>query len=265
MNHQLPVRADVWSAVASKLHHAGMKVWIRAPVLNLSWVWQRHPEWRIVRDRKLRPRHEPWYFRVSPDLPEVRAAALDFYADLAVYLPIDGVLFDDDAYLLPNEALRESGSTDAAAKARALREMLEDIRHTVRAWRPHAQFGRNLYAGVVEHEGLHPLFTQDLVEVLRDGDLAVVMAYAHMEGHGEDAASWVGALVERGLGRGTVGGPAPLLFKLQAYDWAGRRWIEPDELERQALAARRAGAVHLGVYPIFPVDGTLPAGLLSAK
>lgn len=263
MNHQIPVKADIWSMAAAKLHHAGLKVWVRAPVLNLPWVWKQHRDWRIKRRRSIRPRNKPWYFRISPDLPEARRAALDFYADLAVYLPIDGVLFDDDAYMLPNEALRQSGVTDSSAKSDAMREMIEEIMRTVRAWRPLAKFGRNIYAPAVEHQGVYPMFSQDLDQYLRDYDLTVVMAYAHMEGHGDDAPRWIHRLVGKTLQRWTRGGPAPVLFKLQAYDWASRRWLKEDALLRQALEARRAGAVNLGVYPVSPNEGPLPEGLLS--
>ncbi|HUK62606.1 MAG TPA: polysaccharide deacetylase family protein, partial [Dongiaceae bacterium] len=47
MNHQVRVRADVWSMVAFKLAQARIKVWARVPSMNLPWVWQQHPEWRI--------------------------------------------------------------------------------------------------------------------------------------------------------------------------------------------------------------------------
>ena len=263
VNHQIPVKADIWSMVAAKLHQAGLRVWVRAPVINLWWAWKPHREWRILRERKMRPRHKPWYFRISPDVPEARRAALDFYADLAVYLPIDGVLFDDDAFMLPNEALRRSGATDPSAKSEAMREMIEEIMSPVRAWRPLAKFGRNLYATAAEHEGVSPMFSQDLDQFLRDYDLTVVMAYAHMEGHGGDAASWIHVLVSRTLERWTRGDPAPVLFKLQAYDWKSRRWLTNDALLRQAREARQAGAVHLGVYPVSPTEGAMPEGLLS--
>ncbi|HEU5361522.1 MAG TPA: poly-beta-1,6-N-acetyl-D-glucosamine N-deacetylase PgaB, partial [Candidatus Deferrimicrobiaceae bacterium] len=103
-NHQVPVRADIWSMVANKFLHKGIQVWIRAPSMNLAWEWERHPDWRIPFQKKKGGKlATPWYQRLSPDLPEARNAAIDFFTDLAVYLPIDGVLFDDDAYMLEGE------------------------------------------------------------------------------------------------------------------------------------------------------------------
>ena len=137
MNHQAPVRADIWSMVAHKFRHAGIRVWIRAPVMNLSWEWERHPEWRIPFRRKRGGKGiEPWYFRVSPDIPEARRAAVDFFTDIAVYLPVEGVLFDDDAYMLEGERLRRNRSASPAAKSEAIRSLVAEVQAAVLAWRP---------------------------------------------------------------------------------------------------------------------------------
>jgi hypothetical protein len=234
-------------------------------VLNLAWAHRRHPDWRIERDPRVRPRHRSWYYRVSPDLAAVRAAAADFYADLAVYAPLDGVLFDDDAFMLPDEPLVGSGALDPALKAEAIDAMIAGIVDTVRQWRPGARFGRNLYAAVALEPGLHPLFAQDLERTLDQLDLAVVMAYARMEGEAHDPAGWIADLVDRTLSRVPGGAASRVLFKLQAYDWKRRRWIASDELTSQARAARAAGALSLGVYPVVPAEGALPDNLLADR
>src|SRR5262249_6787696 len=150
-------------------------------------------------------------------------AAIDFFTDLSVYLPVDGVLFDDDAYMLPGERLSDSGDSSAVAKAQAIDGLLDDVRSAVRAWRPEAKFARNIYAPVVEQSGVHPGFSQDFARSLQSGDLTVVMAYARMEGHQADATQWTSALTRRALRRwkSPGGGTAspPVMIKLQAYDW----------------------------------------------
>lgn len=273
-NHQAPVRADIWSDVATRLHREGMKVWIRVPTMNLAWAWEAHPEWRIP-FRGSRRGMTPWYFRLSPDLAEARRAAVDFYTDLAVYLPIDGVLFDDDAYMLPGERLASSGSDRPADKAEAMRAMIEEIRDAVRAWRPACRFGRNLYAPVVEKAGLDPQFAQNMEQFMLDYDLTVVMAYARMEDHAKDAARWTGTLAREAMRRWE--GVArtrpdlrmqhaypPVLFKLQAYDWDEETWVPGDELLAAAREARKAGVAHLGVYPVIAGEGAIPDDLLLA-
>src|SRR3989442_5752336 len=80
MNHQVSVRADVWSMVAFKFAQARLKVWARVPSMNLTWVWQQHPEWRIggrvsreaqsaVADHASPPVAAAWPAPLSPALP----------------------------------------------------------------------------------------------------------------------------------------------------------------------------------------------------
>jgi biofilm PGA synthesis lipoprotein PgaB len=270
MNHQVPVKADVWSMVANKLNHARLKVWIRAPLMNLAWVWDQHPEWRIpYKASHLRGEKSPWYFRLSPNLPETRRAAIDFFSDIAVYLPIDGVLFDDDLYMLPGESLNGSLAKDAGSKAAAMRALVEDVKATVLGWRPECQFGRNVYAPVVDRNGVDPRFCQDFAQCLSDYDVTAVMAYARMEGHAKDAERWVGNLTRKAFRRwrpppGSAPTLAPILIKLQAYDWDAKDWVPAKELMGSIAQASRAGATHLGVYPVTPDQGDLPNGLFEA-
>lgn len=270
-NHQADIRADVLGFVVARFKIAGLRVWVRAPSINLTWEWERHPEWRIP-FKGSRRGMTPWYFRVSPDLPEVREAARDFFADLAVYVPFDGILFDDDAYMLPGERLA-GGDRSQDAKVEAVREHLEVIKDVVRHWRPQATFARNLYAPVVERNGIHKTFAQDLDESLRHDDLSVVMAYPWMEGHGDKPDQWVGKLARTAVSRWKrVAAKAPperralrfvpVVFKFQAYDWDEEGWIERGTLLDMAHLARRYGIEHLGVYPVIPGHGELANDLL---
>lgn len=270
MNHQVAVRADIWSMAAHILSRAGLRVWIRAPVMNLSWEWEKRPEWRIPTGTTGGGNHAgPWYRRLSPDLEGVRRAAVDFFSDIAVYLPIRGILFDDDAFLLEGERLRGSGDGSPEAKSAAIRGMIEEIKAAVLAWRPNCLFARNLYAPVVERDGLHPGFAQDFGQSLRDDDLTVIMAYARMEGHGKDAERWAESLARRAARkwvppRGRESEAPPVLLKFQAYDWKKEEWVPGEELASMVRGARRAMAVDLGVYPVLPAGGSLPDGLLGA-
>jgi biofilm PGA synthesis lipoprotein PgaB len=270
-NHQVPVRADIWSMVSHKFRQAGVRVWIRAPSMNLTWEWERHPEWRIPFDKRKGERVDtPWYFRLSPDLPGTRTAAIDFFTDIAVYLPIQGVLFDDDAYMLAGEKLQGRISSAPLAKSSAMRELIERIKEAVLVWRPNCAFGRNIYAPVVETEGIHPDFSQDFGQFLRDYDLTVIMAYARMEGHERDAERWVESLARRAIGKTVSPGDlAPnsrlVMLKLQAYDWTEETWVPAEELAAMAGGARRALAENLGVYPVLPEEGDIPVGILGGS
>ncbi len=269
MNHQVPVKADIWSMAAAKLSHAGIAVWIRAPSMNLSWEWEKHPEWRIPAggERGGKPA-KAWYRRLSPDLRGARRAAVDFFTDIAVYLPVQGILFDDDAYMLADERLRGSGASAPEAKSEAMRELIEEIKAAVLAWRPHCAFARNIYAPAVERDGVHPGFSQDIGQFLRDYDLTAVMAYARMEGHAEDAGAWTAMLARRVAAAwvpppGQEGWPPPVMLKFQAYDWSGESWVPGDELAAMVRAAREAMIVDLGVYPVIAGKDDIPDGLLG--
>ncbi len=269
-NHQVPVKADIWSMVAAKLSHAGVAVWIRAPSMNLSWEWEKHPEWRIPAGEKQGGgRASPWYRRLSPDLPGPRRAAVDFFTDIAVYLPIQGVLFDDDAYMLAEERLRGNGEQSPAAKSAAIRDLIEEIKAAVLAWRPDCRFGRNIYAPAAERDDIHPGFSQELAQFLRDYDLTVIMAYARMEGHRADAGEWAVSLVRRAArawvpGPGEASAAPPVMLKLQAYDWQEEEWVPRAELLEVVREARKAMLVNIGVYPVIAGEGDIPEGLLGA-
>ncbi len=269
MNHQLPVRADIWSMVAHKFRHAGIRVWLRAPVMNLSWEWERHPEWRIpFRPKRGEASGKPWHFRVSPDHPGARQAAVDFFSDIAVYLPVEGILFDDDAYLTEGERLRRNRPSTPGAKSEAIRKLVEEVKAAVLAWRPNAAFGRNLYAPVAERDGVHPGFSQDLSQFLSDYDLTVVMAYARMEGHEKDAETWIRKLAERVERKARAyafrdGGLPPAMLKFQAFDWRTGEWVPAAETAAAIRAAAEAKVPNLGVYPVLPDEGELPEGILK--
>ena len=270
-NHQVHVIADIWSMMAHKFRREGVRVWIRAPSMNLTWEWERHPEWRIpFRKRKGGKVDTPWYFRLSPDLEGTRNAAIDFFTDIAVYLPIQGVLFDDDAYMLEGEKLQGSKSSSPLVKSAAMRELIERIKEAVLAWRPNCSFGRNIYATVVETDGIHPDFSQDFGQFLRDYDLTVIMAYARMEGHKQDAVRWVESLARRAIGKTIPTGdrapnPPAVMLKFQTYDWAEEEWVPGEELAAMARGARRALVKNLGVYPVLPEEGFIPEGVLGGS
>ncbi len=253
MNHQLPVLADVWSMVAARFAAARIHVWVRVPTMNLTWDWDRHPEWRVAHATG-----ERWSTRLSPELPEARRAAVDFLTDLAVYLPVDGVLFDDDALMAPGERLA-SGAGDAAAKSAAIRGLLADCEQAVRAWRPECAFARALPAAAVGRTGLDERFALDYRDVLRGGGLAVIEP-----GPGRLSAGQVGRLARRAIGgpSAAAGGPPPVLLMLPARDLRTRGWIPAADQQEMATAALRAGLLHLGTGPIADA-GEVPIGLLD--
>jgi len=293
MNHQVAVRADVWSMVASKLAQARIKVWARVPTMNLTWVWQQHPEWRLepaAGDGRAAGGSAPaarWATRLSPDLPEARRAAIDFLTDIAVYAPIDGVVFDDDAAIGADEPLALARTAGAADKAGAIDDLLARCSEAVRAWRPECRFARVVDRAAVERAGVDPNVSQDFARILREDDLTIVASgpprgdaaapaeraierlarraverWSAAQAAGSVAAAGAPAIVP-GAGGDTV--PiAPVLIELDAWDAAGSRWLSAHGLAVLAAAARRGGVASLGLDPVTPDAGDLPDGLLES-
>ena len=139
MNHQAPVKADIWSMTTIRMKRAGFRVWARVPALNLTWAWVAHPGWRLAFEGQ----GGRWPFRLSPDVPEAVSAARDFYNDLAVYAPVDGLIFETDARLGEGDGLRGSPDADQATKDQVMNEYVSALERTVLAWRPNCKFARS--------------------------------------------------------------------------------------------------------------------------
>ena len=262
--------------VASKLSQARIRVWARVPTLNLTWAWQQHPEWRIAAGappsrQPRRPAGAPqaaadrWPTRLAPDLPEAKRAAIDFVSDLAVYAPLDGVVFDDDAAMGPGESLVESRAATTADKAAAIDDLLARCRDAVRAWRPECRFARIVDATVVEAARVQPELAQDFSHIMRDNDLTVVNAPPDRPG-ADSRLRAVGRRAVarwRGLGRGARG-PVPVLLSLQVSESDTGRGVSGRRLRERAATALSSGVGNLGVRPVAPDGGDLPEGLLDA-
>jgi biofilm PGA synthesis lipoprotein PgaB len=267
MNHQVPVLAEAWTLAANAFRAAGLKVWARVPSLALTWEWERHPEWRVPASgwRAGKPR---WGTRLSPDFAGVRAAAVDWVTDLAVYLPLDGVMFEDDATLASNERLAGVGSWDPAVKARAIRELLEDCKRAVRAWRPECRFGRAVPLAAAARPGVSREHAVDFDECLERDELVFVRVPA--PARGASAPALAGGLertarraADRWRALGREGAP-PIVTMLPALDAQGRNWLTSERQLAMAIAVQRAGLAHIGTRPV-AADGELPLGLLEQK
>jgi biofilm PGA synthesis lipoprotein PgaB len=287
--HQVAPRAEVWSMVAAKLSHAGLRVWARAPVTNLTWLWEARPEWRLAVDTTARaggPAVPAWPTRLSPEIHDARRAVVDFFTDLAVYLPVDGILFGGDARVDAGERLAGSTGNDPAAQAAALNELIAQCRTAVRAWRPECRFGRVYDAVAAGVPGIDAGSSQDLDQAFVDGDLAVVAlrpaasrsadpgtARRELRRAGEDLARRVVKRWKAHQGRTPAAGaaalsrrsPPPVLVELEARvpdDPAGA-WASGSALAATLAGVRGAGIASLGIRPLTPEGGDLHARLLD--
>ena len=267
MNHQAPVAADVWAFAASRFQAAGFRVWAVVPTLNLTWAWDRQPEWRVP-GRAWPTPGSRWGTKLSPDLEVTRHAAMDLVTALAVYLPVDGIVFDDDAAMSPQERLAGDGSQDPVAKAAAVRRLLEECKQAVRAWRPECRFARIAPVGVVERLGMSAEYAMSLEDAYLREDLVITPMRAPASGTGAEEIDLVTEKLARRaaerwsrLGRG---GEVPLVFLIPSKDTRSGRDV-PSELQvAMARAIRRSGLSHGG--SLAPgAGGELPLGLLESR
>jgi len=237
MNHQAPVRADVWGMVAGRMKRAGLRVWMRAPALNLTWEWERHPEWRVQPGSDAGTQLTvARYFRLSPDSEAARRAATDFFNDVAVYAPIDGILFDEDAFVTSSEELATLAGASSDQKAQAIETYLDEVRRTVRAWRPLCRFGRVVSAEVVAAKGTDEMTAQSYASIAAKYDLTVVPVPGDLD------AKQARKLASRALSpyASPAEGARRVLFSLPA----------DDNVAPVLTGMRQAGGVNFGVRTI---------------
>jgi hypothetical protein len=240
--------------------------------MNLTWVWQQHPEWRLGASASRAERSGSlatrWPTRLSPDVPEVQRAAIDFLTDLAVYAPLDGVVFDRDAAMASNERLTLQRDARPRDKADAIDELTSRCREAVRAWRPECRFGRSVDADVVDIAGVHEGVAQDYARIVRDNDIAIVVAEPWRDNRGAETSRWVERIGRRALDRARKATPAPpttrTLVEVSAFDRDRGRWMMASDLTESMAALKRAKVTQLGVGPVTPAAGDLPTALFDA-
>ena len=271
-NRVLPVKADIFSHAVHQIRIRGMAVYAWMPTLGIVFPDAAFNEQYRVREYKngqIAPSGS-WYQRLTPFSPEVRQRVAMLYEDLAAYNQIDGILFQDDAYLNDHEdmhplALQAFAQTlDAdvsldqmlaegevqdrwtAFKTGALNGFIDDMLRAARRFRPECLAARNIYAEPVLNTNAETWFAQNWEDYLKKYDYAVVMAYPRMEKAANDK-EWLRNLARTAL-RSHDAYPKAV-FKLQTYNWDAKTWIDSDALLGEMRAVLAAGARNLAYYP----------------
>ena len=270
-NRVLPVRADIFGHAVHQMIIRGMHVYAWMPTLAIVL-----PDPKLNRklavmacDEKGRiHQSNSWYKRLSPFSPQVEKLVRMLYEDLASHAQIDGVLFQDDAYLSENEDFnllaiqsykkafgrricladikRDSALMEkwTRYKTERLITFTKTLEEAVRRFRPNARFARNLYAPVLADEASEAHFAQNYGLFLKNYDWVVVMAYPQMENADQ---KWLRKLVEKS--KSWPEGIKKTIFKVQTYDWSKKEWIPEDMLLAEIRDILASGARHLAYYP----------------
>jgi len=270
-NSVLPVEMDFLSHAVNRIRSREMKVFVWMPVLAYDLPDPVLNEELKVREWKGGKTEvtSSWYRRLSPFDPRSLETTRKIFADLAARVQFDGILIQDDAYLAETEdfhpaaveafrkrygvapepeklkADKELNAKWVAFKTEALERHIGEIVTTVRTYRPGAAIARNIYSSIVTNPDATTWFAQDFKGYLKTYDYTMVMAYAAMEGK-KDSRKWYRELFEAAGGRENA---ARVVFKLQAYDWKGEKWVSDRAMKDDLTFLLSLGAKHVAYYP----------------
>lgn len=267
-NRVLPMKADLFAFVARALQIREIAVYAWMPTLSYVLPDPKETESLRVRERfdgGTRP-SKTNYRRLSPFSPKARARVATIFEDLAAAVAVEGILFQDDAYLDEEEDYHPSalpvlealgidpakGPTAAqvpawtARKTEALIEWTDAMVAAARRHQPRIRGVRTLYAPVLSDPESQRWFAMSYEASLRAEGNIVVLAYPLME-KVKDAGPWLRGLVEVAK---KAGGLDRTNFKVQTVDWARGNTCVPTPVLRGWLdTLLTAGARHLSYYP----------------
>jgi len=270
-NSVLPVEMDFLSHAVNRLRAREMKVLVWMPALSFELADGEQNEALKVREMEEGQItvSRSWYRRMSPFDGQSLAVTRAIFRDLAAHVDFDGILFQDDAYLSDKEDFHPEAikkfkalygveprparlENDAAMKKNwvqlktdTLDQYLLEIAGTVKRYRPHAVIARNIYAEVVTNPGATEWYAQDLGSYLKHYDYTVVMAYAAMEEVAKPKR-WYEKLYQAVKETGQAD---RVVFKLQAYDWRNKQWIDDQAMRDDLTFLLAMGVRHVAYYP----------------
>lgn len=270
-NRLLPVRADIFSHAVHNLIIHDIDVYAWMPSLSLIFPDKTFNEKYRVQEKikgKKRPTQAS-YQRLTPFSQEVSQKVGMVYDDLAAYSQIDGILFQDDAYLTDDEDYHplamnayqadlgasftpKSDAQDKKVakkwgeyKTQVLIDYTKGLIQMAKRTRPEAKFARNLYAELLTKPETEAWYAQNYQAFLDNYDEVVVMAYPQME-EARKPSKWLKQLVDEAKAHK---GLEKTVFKLQAYDWTGEKWLDSKDLLEEMRDILAAGGIHLAYYP----------------
>lgn len=262
----MKVKADVFSHVTIRLKNEGLKVYAWMPVLSYPWMVE-------DKDNAITASEEGkqgWYTRATPFSPMVKQYTKDLVKDLALYAPIDGILFQDDLYMndfedfsiyakeafkkefhkeLTKEILEDEKIRNkwTKLKTKAINDLTKELIDTAKKYRPEIKTARNIYPIVILEPESEEWFAQNYEDYLDLYDYVVIMAYPEME-EVENTDAWLEHLVQISLNNPKAKEKA--IFKLQGYDWKNNVWINNDEQNRRKDIIEKLNGKNMAIYPI---------------
>lgn len=270
-NRVLPVRMPLLKPAAEALKARGIEVYVGMPVLGVELARQDQYTELRVRERRLAYRQSSLRDckRLSPFHPDAQVLMAQVYEDLATNVPLQGVVFQEDAFLADTEdfnvaalpRLRTLFGTDkvsadtlsgeraerwAAEKTERLTAFTEMLMAAVRSVQPQARFVRTLYSPTLTDPGSTQRLAQDFADALKRYDQVLVLAYPEYEDPMR-AAPWLRKLAE--LASAQPDAADKVIFRLRAYNSLDNDWVTRRELIARIRALAAGGARHVAYDP----------------
>ncbi|MBN1960653.1 MAG: poly-beta-1,6-N-acetyl-D-glucosamine N-deacetylase PgaB [Deltaproteobacteria bacterium] len=272
-NSVLPMKADLFSFVMRALQIRGIRVYAWMPSLAIIFPDSDFTIKSRVRElvnNKIRP-VQTEYLRLSPFDEKALKKVKTLYNDLSYAAKIDGILFQDDAYLsdhedyhpaalnvlnkiigqklsenhIPKLNLKQQQQW-TSAKTQQLIYWTQELINTVRTNRPLALSARTIYAPVLLNPESEAWFAQNYLKSIKAYDYVVVMTYPFMEKVAKPN-KWIRQLVQ--IAQNTKDGIDKTVFKLQTVDWHNDKCINKNTIRKWMQTLISAGAHNIAYYP----------------
>jgi poly-beta-1,6-N-acetyl-D-glucosamine N-deacetylase len=272
-NTVLPVKMDFLCHAVNRIRAQGIKAYVWMPALAYELPDRTKNDTLIVREAKggiIGPTTNP-YRRLSPFDPRTLETSRKIFRDLAEHVNLDGILFQDDAFLTDAEDFNPRAAvafqkaygaelTPALVKnaqiqpkwmqlkTDTLNGYVTELIKTVHIYRPTAKIARNIYSEAVTNPASQAWFAQNFESYLQNYDYTVIMAYSRMEKIGgiRKVHQWMDTLMDR-VNR--FNGKEKVIFKVQAFDWVRNQWVDGKTLRDEIAYLLSIGAKHVAYYP----------------
>jgi len=270
-NSVMQVRSGLLGAVAGQLRNRGISVYACMPTLAIALNDE------IKCDRSQVLESYAGMARVPPGMPRRLSPFSDetldvlgrLYGELAASVQLDGIVFEDDAYLTDKEDFSPAALARARAvlgedfvsaegltesrkikwtrlKTRQIDTVLQHVAAIVREQQPELRIARTIYAPAVLMPHAEEWLAQNYLDALRDYD-AVVVNVAPEEQGVHRVSSWLKKLAEEVAK--APDGIAKTVFKVATRDELKGRWISEQTLRKRCEILRKLGASHVAYGP----------------
>ena len=270
-NSLMPVRANIMEPLVEALAAHDVAVYAVMPLLSFDLPNNSKNNKMLVMSKRMgvvKP-SVSWRRRLSPFSTNAISFVTEIYSNLASNVPLNGIVFGDDAYLTDLEDLNPDsfavysnklGITKVSLPAmdpkqcRDLANIRRDqldllcgtVMAAVREDHPNMQFVRTLYASAINNPSSEEWLAQNYNESLQLYDRVLVLANPELE-DARSRGTWMRKLTESVVAEPS--GAAKTVFLLPSYSEVQRNWISDHQQAKVLRILVKAGISNFVIGP----------------